>query len=188
MHVHRVNAEQALHEAPAFAWHARHVVAAVAAVVVEYVPAAQLVQLTLPVAVVYCPAAHARQVSAAVAPTVVEYVPIPQLVHARVSVVILYFPAMQVVHGPPLGLSYPALQLTGTKQASLDVLPTDEVLPAGHVPHADEPGHAVSVRSIPFDIIVDISIAAVRLINSSTTNIPAISPFHSVPSVTALPA
>jgi hypothetical protein len=123
-----------------------------------------------------------------VAAEIVEYVADTQSEHESVPVLILYFPAAHAVHGPLLELAYPALQLTGIKQASLDVLPTDEVLPAVHVPHADEPGHAVSVRSIPFDIIVEISIAAVRLISSSTTNIPAISPLHSVPAVSALPA
>jgi hypothetical protein len=48
-----------LHDAPELAGHARHVPAAVAPVVVEYVPAPQLVHETEPVMVLYVPAAQA---------------------------------------------------------------------------------------------------------------------------------
>ncbi len=114
-----------------------------------------------------------------------EYVPAPQLVHATEPVVVLYLPATQDVHGPSFGPVNPGMQRL---HAALAVLPTGEDVPTGHARHAGEPRHTVSVRSTPFDIMVEISVAADRVRSSSTTNMPAISPLHEVPAESPLAA
>lgn len=59
LHVHAALAELATGELE-LVWHARQVVATVAATTVEYFAAVQSVHATLPVAVLYFPATHAR--------------------------------------------------------------------------------------------------------------------------------
>ena len=61
LQVQLTNALHPLHEAPELTGHAVQVVATVAPTVVKYVPDPQLVHATLPVAVLYFPAAHAVQ-------------------------------------------------------------------------------------------------------------------------------
>jgi hypothetical protein len=96
-----------VHDAPEFAGHVRqvdvpttaeykltpqlmHVAATLAPTVVEYFPASQLVQVTVPAAV--------------------EYFPASQSIHTAVPKIVLYFPATQAVHGPPFGPVNPGLQ------------------------------------------------------------------------------
>ena len=89
------------------------VLAAVAPVVAEYLPASQPMQalaVVAPTVGEYVPAPQLMQVLAVVAPTVGEYVPAPQSVHAAAPVTILYFPATHAVHVPPFGPEYPRLQ------------------------------------------------------------------------------
>ena len=90
LQVQLASALHPLHEEPELAGHERQVVLAVAATVVEYVPAP-----------------HTTQVAAAV----VENVPATQLVQAREPVVDLKVPATQAVQTPPLGPVYPTLQV-----------------------------------------------------------------------------
>ncbi len=63
LQVQLASALQPLHEAPALAGHARQVVATVAPVVVEYVPAPQSVHAAEPVALLYFPGTHRGHVS-----------------------------------------------------------------------------------------------------------------------------
>jgi hypothetical protein len=107
-------------------------------------------------------------------------------------VAILYLPTAQAVHGPPLGPVKPTLQAE-LIQAALDVLATGEVEPTGHAEHAAEPavflnvpevqvvhafpaGQIVFVKSGEPSMLWVISLIALSLRNSSTANIPAISP------------
>jgi hypothetical protein len=92
LQVQLASALHPLHEAPELAGQERQVATAVAATVVEYVPAG-----------------HAKQTVGIVAPTTVEYVPAAQLVQEG-PVVVLKVPATQAVHGPPPGPLYPMLQ------------------------------------------------------------------------------
>ena len=138
-------------------------------------------------------AGQATHAAADVAASVAEYEPDPQSVHAAEPVEALYVPAAQAIHGPPLGPVYPALQ-SATIHAALDVLPTGEVVPAGHVVHDALPlevlyvpaahavhafplGHVVSVRSCPCIMALVISVVAAVLNHSSTMKTPATSAF-----------
>ncbi len=93
---------------------------------------------------------------------------------------------------------------SATIQAALDVLPTGEVVPAGHSVHDAMPvlvlyfpaahavhvfpeAHDISVRSTPFDISVRMAFDASRLRYSSTTKAPATSAFKKFVFVTDLP-
>jgi hypothetical protein len=110
-----------------FDGHATQVLATVAPVVVEYVPAPQSVHATEPDPVLYFPAAHAAhvppsgpvnqrlqtQLVSAVDPTV-DWVFVGQLVHASV---------------PVLGLYVFTAQL---QQLVLDPVPSQSIWPAGH--------------------------------------------------------
>jgi hypothetical protein len=121
-----------VHVAPEFAGHVRqlveattaeyelvpqtmHVVATVAADVVEYVPTAQFTQV--------------------VTPAVVEYFPVTQSAHTALPVSILYLPAMQAVHVLPFGPVYPTLQI----QAATAELASGELELAGHATQAALP-------------------------------------------------
>jgi hypothetical protein len=61
LQVHVLDEIQPLHDAPVFDGHAIQVAASVAPVVVEYMPAPQLVHNALPVLILYLPATHAEQ-------------------------------------------------------------------------------------------------------------------------------
>jgi hypothetical protein len=100
-----------MHEAPPFAGHATHVVATVAAVVVKYVPAEQLVHSTLPVTALYFPATHAAHGPplGPVYPTLhVQFVDTVQLLHEAPELV---GHASQLVVRPVVLENSPALQM-----------------------------------------------------------------------------
>ena len=59
LHVHSVDAAQPLHDAPVLAGHARHVAAAVAPIVAEYVPARQFAHASELLVFLYVPAMQA---------------------------------------------------------------------------------------------------------------------------------
>jgi hypothetical protein len=139
-------------------------------------------------------AGQATHAAADVAASVAEYEPDPQSVHAAEPVEALYVPAAQAIHGPPLGPVKPTAHSTLTIHAELDVLPTGEVVPAGHVVHDALPlevlyvpaahavhvfpiGHVVSVMSRPCVMASVISVVATVLSHSSTKKKPAMSPF-----------
>ena len=89
------------------------VLAAVAPVVAEYLPAPQLMQVLAVVAPTvgeYVPAPQLVHTLDVVAPTVGEYPPAKQFVHAALPEFVLYLPAKHAVHVPPLGPVYPRLQ------------------------------------------------------------------------------
>jgi hypothetical protein len=101
---------------------ATQVLATVAPVVVEYVPAPQSVHATEPVVVLYFPAAHAKHVPpsgpvnprlqtqlVAVVDPAVDCVYDGQSVHAAEPVVVLYLPALHIEQKPAWPV-YPGLQ------------------------------------------------------------------------------
>jgi hypothetical protein len=103
-----------------FAGHARHVVAAVAPVVLKYVPAAQGVHAAEPASLEYVPTAHdthtlvsvpvatcvdlpaaqGAHAASLLAPSVGAYLPAGQIVHAADPAAAEYVPAAQDVHVP----------------------------------------------------------------------------------------
>jgi hypothetical protein len=105
------------------------VVAAVAPVAVEKVPAAQSVHTAAPVVAMYLPATQERQTVATVAPTVVEYLPVVQSVQDVPAVVVLYLPATQSVQAvAPVLENVPMAQSVHTVDAHAPM--AAEYLPA----------------------------------------------------------
>jgi hypothetical protein len=73
---------------------------------VEYLPAAQLMHVSLtmaPTVVEYLPLVQSRHVAVTDAPTLSEYLPALQSAHAAEPAVVLYLPLPHAVHGPPSG-------------------------------------------------------------------------------------
>ncbi len=97
----------------------KHVATEVAATVVEYVPARQLIHAEP--AGEYMPARQFTQAARAVDPAGDDF-PAAQLVHTAVPVDVLYVPCAHTVHVPPFGPVYPAMQIHAVE----DVCPEDE--------------------------------------------------------------
>ena len=109
--------------------HARQVAAAVAPVVVKYVPAAQSVHMV-----------------EELAPVVVEYFPATQSAQTALPLAILYLPATQAVHGPdPSGPEKPTLHV----QAATAELAMVELELVGHVRQVAAAEAPVVVKYVP---------------------------------------
>jgi len=136
----------------------------VAPTVAEYFALAQTVHATLPLLVLYWPAAHAEhgppfapvypalqtqaaaaelrlgevelavQFRQAVAPTLAMYVPLEQSEQAADPLTSLYLPATHAVHAPPFAPVYPTLH----EHAAAAVLETGAFAFEGHAKHVDE--------------------------------------------------
>ena len=160
-------AEQPVHDKPELAGQVTHAVAAVAPVLVEYVPVPQSVHAALPVATLYLPAAHGEhtppsgpvepvlQVQAVAAELGLGELELPG--HAKqvdsivAPVVAKYFPAAQSVHAalPVVILYLPVAHGEHTPPSSpvdpaLHVQATTAVLGLGEL---ELPGHATQADS-----------------------------------------
>ena len=168
MQVQPAAAEQPVHDKPELAGQVTHAVAAVAPVLVEYVPVPQSVHAALPVASLYLPAAHGEhtppsgpvepvlQVQAVAAELGLGELELPghatQADSTVAPVVAKYFPAAQSVHTaePVVLLYFPLAHAEHTPasgpvdptlqvQAATAVLGLGELELAGHVVHATLP-------------------------------------------------
>jgi len=119
-----------------------HVASAEAAVVVEYVPAAQAVHVAsaeAPVSSEYLPATQAVHVASAEAPSSIEYLPATQAVHAVAPFVVVYFPVSQSKQNrcAVRMVYFPTSQAV---HVAAEVAPTaSEYLPGTQEVHASEP-------------------------------------------------
>jgi hypothetical protein len=171
--------------------HVRQVTANVAAVLVEYVPAAQSVHAALPILILYLPATQAEQTPpfGPVNPALQVQSPAAELalneiefegqsVHATLPVLILYLPATQAEQTPPFGPVNPALQV----QSPAAELALYEIEFEGHVIHVVEIVAPVLVEYVPVPQSVHAALPVLILY------LPVTQALHELPSGPVKPA